>query len=181
MSHHHGRSPSARTGSIPAPKLGVVCAFVALIAGCREEPIEATPGEPAAITMSIGTGEAAFEALTEGETIPLILGPQGGYHLWISVRCDGCSDLAILGYGARDSTSGEPLSYESLEREIAYPYDGGTTDVFGLVGHLQSNDPSSYVGRSAVLWASIRPGPDEEPYAEARAAVTIGEEEHWHP
>ncbi len=34
------------------------------------------------------------------------------------------------------------------------------------------------VGRSAVLWASIRPGPDEEPYAESRATVTIGEYEH---
>ncbi|HJL19574.1 MAG TPA: hypothetical protein RMH99_28180 [Sandaracinaceae bacterium LLY-WYZ-13_1] len=37
----------------------------------------------------LGTGEVEFEPLAEGDELPYILGPQGGYHFLASVRVRG--------------------------------------------------------------------------------------------
>src|SRR5688572_28616222 len=47
-------------------------------------------GETTAL-IEIGTGQDMFEALSGGETLPLVAGPQGGgrnggYHLWFATR-----------------------------------------------------------------------------------------------
>lgn len=58
---------------------GAVVGLVALFAmGCGAGSGQAT--------LAIGTGETRFEALTEGQEVPLVLGVQGGYHMWMSLR-----------------------------------------------------------------------------------------------
>ena len=53
-----------------------------LLFGCQPE----TPITPAAV---IGTGEWDWESLANGDEVPVIQGPQGGYHLLLSVRVAG--------------------------------------------------------------------------------------------
>jgi hypothetical protein len=44
---------------------------------------------PPAPDCEIGTGELAFEPLTDGAIVESTRGPQGGQHVWGSVRCTG--------------------------------------------------------------------------------------------
>lgn len=60
-----------------------------LLAGCG--PIggpggSGGEGEP---VVEVGTGEYEFEAITEGQELQVIQGPQGGFHVLGSLRCQG--------------------------------------------------------------------------------------------
>jgi hypothetical protein len=61
-------------------------AALALLASACGEP---APPEPFEGTLEIGTGETAFEPLSEEQEVPLVFGPQGGHHVWISFRVTG--------------------------------------------------------------------------------------------
>ena len=39
--------------------------------------------------VEIGTGASRFEPLEDGQSMPLVAGAQGGFHLWISARARG--------------------------------------------------------------------------------------------
>jgi hypothetical protein len=62
-----------------------VIALAISLAGCS-----AAVGEGVA---ELGTGEAEFEPLAEGQEVPIIHGAQGGYHVWLSAQ--------VLGLGAQ--------------------------------------------------------------------------------
>lgn len=66
-----------------AARLGL--ALVLLVAACSESPDEpaADAGPP---TLEIGTGHRDFEALSDGDSIQIVQGPQGGYHFFGSLR-----------------------------------------------------------------------------------------------
>lgn len=53
-----------------------------LAAGCAAEV------DP---VLEVGTGVTRFEPLSEGQSIPMIAGAQGGWHLWVAVRSQGLS------------------------------------------------------------------------------------------
>jgi hypothetical protein len=36
--------------------------------------------------LEVGTGSSDFEALTDGQSVQIIHGPQGGYHVWAALR-----------------------------------------------------------------------------------------------
>lgn len=55
-------------------------ALLGLLAGCAPQ---AEPGDPA---VQLGTGEIDFSALVDGQDLPIIRGPQGGYHLLGAIR-----------------------------------------------------------------------------------------------
>ncbi len=59
---------------------------MALLAGC--EPTGGNGGEGDPI-VEIGTGEYEFEAITEGQELQVIQGPQGGFHVLGSMRSQG--------------------------------------------------------------------------------------------
>lgn len=46
-------------------------------------------------TAEIGTGQNAYEPLLDGQELPFYLGPQGGHHVFVSVRATGL-------YGGKD-------------------------------------------------------------------------------
>jgi hypothetical protein len=44
-------------------------------------------GQTAAVAdLELGTGINGFEALAEDQTVDIIFGPQGGYHIWAALR-----------------------------------------------------------------------------------------------
>jgi hypothetical protein len=45
--------------------------------------------------LELGTGTEAFEPLTEGQTVPIIAGPQGGYHVWGALQAGGFSPKGV--------------------------------------------------------------------------------------
>lgn len=67
--------------------VGALAAF-----GCGE-PVPPTPFEG---TVEIGTGETGFEPVADEESVPLVFGPQGGHHVWISFRVTGFSQSRVL-------------------------------------------------------------------------------------
>lgn len=44
---------------------------------------------PAPAELIIGTGETGFEPLAQDQDVTLVRGPQGGVHLWMSLRAQG--------------------------------------------------------------------------------------------
>lgn len=52
-----------------------------------EEP--AAEPAPAALAVVLGTGADSFAALEDGAEIEIVLGPQGGAHVWGAVRVEG--------------------------------------------------------------------------------------------
>lgn len=49
----------------------------------------AEPDAPPTGTVEIGTSPGGFEPLVEGGTIPTYKGPQGGFHVYLTIRATG--------------------------------------------------------------------------------------------
>lgn len=72
------------------------------------------PSAPQA--FEVGTGEHCFARVQAGETLPLMAGPQGGYHVWLAVGCQDCGVEAHLRARvfAEDGTEMSDLATEQL-------------------------------------------------------------------
>ncbi|MEZ4321765.1 MAG: hypothetical protein R3F61_30095 [Myxococcota bacterium] len=69
----------------------------------------APPPEP---VLELGGGGPEFAALAEGDRIPLVSGPQGGWHVDVGLRCTGLDpDGLQLSYSAHDASTLELLSF----------------------------------------------------------------------
>lgn len=104
--------------------------------------------------FEVGTGESTFEALGEGAAVPLIHGPQGGYHVWLGMRHQGLGPGdVILEYGARDAATSEELMFPGLRAVEADVDPEVVSQTAGLVGFLLEDEPLVYDGRRIRLWA----------------------------
>ncbi len=74
--------------------------------GQRPSPCGETPDAPA---FEIGTGEICYEPLADGQVVPHITGPQGGYHVWIGVLCPACPPEVVVSILPRYADTGEPV------------------------------------------------------------------------
>lgn len=139
------------------------------------------PDSPA--DFEVGTGEKCFERLAAEAEIPLIRGPQGGYHLWLAVGCADCGDKPHLKYGARSSDSEEPLPGTYVaDRHV--PLEG---DSWGQVAGIQlsmpglswdeENDPPPAKGTRLFLWADVVNGSQVVHHAEV--PVVLGDTVYW--
>jgi hypothetical protein len=54
-----------------------------------DAPVDAAPPPPSSATVMLGSGQLMFESITEGAVLPSICGPQGGRHIWTSLRLNG--------------------------------------------------------------------------------------------
>src|SRR4051794_36949910 len=66
-------------------------ALVTGVLGCRadlEDVADGAAATPAPICV-LGGGVLAFVPEHDGDTVPIIHGPQGGYHVWGSVLAHG--------------------------------------------------------------------------------------------
>ncbi len=61
-----------------------------LLAACGGPP---TSGD---VSLELGTGESEFAPLVDYQEAPLVAGPQGGHHVWISFRAEGLSSDRVL-------------------------------------------------------------------------------------
>lgn len=64
----------------------VVIPVAVSVAACEPERCLVEGG-----VAELGTGEASFEPLADGDTLGWVAGPQGGFHVYGSVRTQGLS------------------------------------------------------------------------------------------
>jgi hypothetical protein len=64
--------------------------------------------------FAIGTGELCFTPLADGDVVPMMNGPQGGYHLWLAIGCTDCGEAVQVSYKLLDPETKEliPGTYE---------------------------------------------------------------------
>ena len=101
------------------------CPYAVYMACAEAEPTDSGV-EP---WLELGTGETEFVALDNGDEVPLVYGPQGGWHVDTTARFGGIElDGASLTYVATDPDDGAVLNYPydaQLNPSLLQEIDGG--------------------------------------------------------
>jgi len=105
--------------SIP---LAVFLTALVGLGGCQEE-------DPEPPWLQLGAGLEAFETVDAGDSVELVHGPQGGWHVDLALRFGGFGpDGVLLRYLALDPESDSELSFATeavLQERLVRPIDGG--------------------------------------------------------
>ncbi len=137
-------------------------------------------------SFEVGTGEKCFEALADGDEVPLMSGPQGGYHVWLAAGCTDCGTPVHLKYGALDPATNMPLVGTYNEEAMVELGAGKWPQKAGIVVHMPGlswdpeNEPPPAKGTKVLLWADSFT-PDGAPLHHAVVLVTIGDIMDWSP
>lgn len=103
----------------------------------------------------MGTGQHEFIELSENSMVPIVSGPQGGSHLWISLRTRAIGSNAMIEYGANEINTGELLSWEGLRYVAALNKGQHGGEVHGLTCFFNEKDPAKNTGKTVKLWAIL--------------------------
>jgi hypothetical protein len=142
------------------------CDLMTLLYGDTSAPPVAPPVTPsgahAGWKIDVGTGESDFEPLNDGDVVAKQHGPQGGYHVWISLRIDGATpeevqlQIEVTGPGdalvsrslamADPRPDPAPATTKTLVGQRAF-VDADTTGA--IVVHVKLIDPSTEAWASA--------------------------------
>jgi hypothetical protein len=96
------------------------------------------PAGHGAATVALGTGQQDFLPVTDGETVNLEKGPQGGHHIWTAVRMRNLkqSGTTTTVSGVQPGTG---LTVPSTGVVFTYsPDEGGYCKLFGITFRLDS-------------------------------------------
>jgi hypothetical protein len=105
-------------------------------------------GGPIPSAVEVGSGSISFVPLTDGDPVDIIKGPQGGYHIWMSLRASKQLDpkLIAVKYIVTELDGGEiSLNASRLNLQA----NGDTNDWYGLQGLLPN--PAAVSGREVLL------------------------------
>ncbi len=102
--------------------LAIFLAALLGLGGCSAE-------DPQPAWLELGAGLDAFEALDQGDSVELVHGPQGGWHVDLALRFGGFGpDGVQLRYLALDPESDSELSFVTealLQERLVRPIEGG--------------------------------------------------------
>lgn len=123
--------------------LAIMVTFGALALGCSAAEV---PPDPPEASIELGTGTARFTAIEDGETLPMIKGAQGGWHVWVSVRVEGM-DVALASVEIEHQPADESEPAVVTESGANFdPADGeGRRSSLGWAAIF--SDPTCSVGR----------------------------------
>lgn len=117
----------------------------------------ATP--PAPQTFELGTGEKCFERVTAGQELPVLQGPQGGYHLWLAVGCADCGLQLIAQYGIKDPATHDWIAGTAANQAVFPITTPGWAQLAGFTDFLPGViwDPMSSLpkGTHVLLYAAV--------------------------
>ncbi len=159
-------------------RLGAVLLGLAACEGSHD----ARPGADAASdagslasSLRVGTGQQRFEPIEPGQALPLIRGPQGGYHLWVSAEfvAPGDGEALIVTLRVRTLWEGRPeteLVQTPLARAVLDDATG-LRHVTGWTGQIQS--PTCAHGQRVVVEVSVFLEGAEDPLARGEAVVRV--------
>src|SRR6185503_9948972 len=111
-------------------------------------------GDSGAPALEVGTGLLGFLPI-DPSGVPMVYGPQGGYHVWVSARAHGLGPRVLVRYGVHDTMSGDLLSRAGLQQRLKLTANAAGDDAVGLVCFLDGKDPLENVGHEVVVWAAI--------------------------
>lgn len=84
-------------------------------------PVDAGCGE-ARLEMGTDVPDGGFAPISDGQDLTVVMGPQGGFHLFVSVQAHGLPRTGTLAWTLR-SASGDLLGMRSLDLEYAFLSD----------------------------------------------------------
>jgi len=105
-------------------------------------------GGPAEGVLELGTGEAAFEPLVDGQDVDLTAGAQGGHHLWLSMEAEGLASGRCemhVSVWAEDDLEGRQDSWVGVRVNPAPDGAPGTLEYVGWPGLIAH--PECFVER----------------------------------
>lgn len=110
-------------------------------------------GADAELRLEVGTGVELYEPLSDGAPVDVVLGPQGGFHIWTSVRVhDPSIDLARIDLSARFADDGRAAGSPSSVTASLVAV-GGAREHAGMTNFVAN--PESVRGRPVVLHVDV--------------------------
>jgi hypothetical protein len=129
----------------------------------QESKVTDVPSTASALDVQLGDGESAFDPLADGATLGVAHGPQGGQHVWTSVKlADVGLDTVQVNLSARYADDGSPAGTPSgWVAELSTPMGGVRTHA-GMKNYVDPiAAPRLVVLRIEVIAADGRHGEDE--------------------
>lgn len=95
-------------------------------------PDACRPLKPGAPELQLGTGQTDYSPLTDGQTLMLEQGPQGGHHVWIALRMKNLRQEGSTST-ITSTVEGDPTPIAPLSVVFAFtPDEGNYCKEFGL-------------------------------------------------
>ncbi len=102
-------------------------------------------------SVELGTGWQGFEALDETDTIDVVHGPQGGYHVYYSVRPDAMAPIADLSIEVTDLETNRLLTVGVDPVRLAETEGRCTLEAVGLLAILDIDDSADIEGHAGLI------------------------------
>ena len=84
--------------------------------------VAGAPPVPVQLVAEIGGGKDAFVPLADGDSVPVIMGVQGGYHIWTAVRIhDPTLKVVAVSLTSRFEDTGALVGQPSKEAAVFVP------------------------------------------------------------
>ncbi len=140
------------------------------------------PSTPA--TFETGTGETCFERFAPLQTVPVMQGPQGGFHIWTAIGCSDCGLQPSVEYGIKDPATmtyyaGTYPSEAILDLSgTAWPQKAGLTSFLPGVVY----DPTTQLpkGTHVIVSARVIDGGGNTVHLDEHEVI-LGDVMEWNP
>lgn len=163
-------------------------AVMALICGaCGESgpsPEDCTP--PAETPeFAIGTGELCFAPLADGDVVPMMNGPQGGFHVWLAIGCTDCGGSVQLSYKLLDPETKEliPGTYDLNEASAVlggdWPQAAGIQ--MALPGSDWGDESDQPLAKGTKILVQVAVEKSGDVLHEGEVQIEIGDTKSWDP
>ncbi len=132
-------------------------------------------------TLEVGTGQSAWESLADGDSVELIHGPQGGYHLFARIREQRLGSDVQVTFRVTPAEGGDPINdvtdrIRLIEgRGLLRTSQGWESTSALLVILVRIQGPSEVVGRRYVLEANVVRTGSTVPTSVHRAITIVDE------
>jgi len=168
---------------------GCLSAACILLACESEGPSPEDCSPPAdAPSFAVGTGELCFESVEQGQILPMMAGPQGGYHVWMALGCTDCGSAVLVRYTLLDPTTEEmiPGTYE-LNEASAPLYGDDWPQAAGIQMSMpgfswdEEAEPPLPKGTAVLLRAQVFDSTGNNQLHDADLQFEVGDIQYWDP
>ncbi len=103
--------------------------------------------------LELGTGEFAYEAMTDGDELTIINGPQGGYHLLLGVRMRNMDPNRVrMASTVVNVESGDMIGETLFFRGTFFRGESDDWEYAGLPAQVE---PSDVRGREVMITLEV--------------------------
>jgi hypothetical protein len=105
----------------------------------------------------IGTGNASFVPLKDGDEVTIVKGSQGGYHIWGAIRANGVLNPAGLEvhYFILDGATRAEVQGDNAYR-LTLVQNGPYFEWYGMIGYLGTSVPSNVQGQPTIMKLTVK-------------------------